>query len=1068
MRALPLILLLTGLLACTDRPVPRFDLQPAEATGVDFVNEVRENDTVNILQYEYLYNGGGVGVGDFNRDGRYDLFFTGNLVSSELYLQQADGTFRKVTGPAGLTTEQWCAGVLVGDIDGNGYEDLYVSILHPADERPSPNLLFLNDGPQGPDSIPRFREVAAAAGVADPGYGTQAALFDLDRDGRLDLYVLNNSLENYARTIAKGTDTLGRGSSVDRVYRNVTPPGGDLRFELLDARKTEGWGLGLAVQDFDGNGYSDLYVGNDFMSNDFLLLNEGGDLRDRITASMPHQSKNTMGVDVADLDNDGRPEILTVDMLPDDNLRRKTMFADIPFSPFAQEARAGYNRQYVRNALQYNNGDGTFSDVAFLAGVAATDWSWAPLLADFDNDGLRDVFISNGYPRDITDRDFMDYTQEISRFGSEEARYQAVAAALLELDGVYQQDFIFQNRGGMHFRPTDWLPDDPTYANGAAIVDLDNDGDLDLVTNNINQPARIYYNRSREQRPDSTHYLSLILEGPTGNPDALGARVYLAAGDLRLYAEQQRQRGYLSTVDPRLHFGLGARTTIDSLLIIWPDGRRTVRTEIAADQPITCTYAAATAPAAAPPAYFSAAAPGLVVAATAGLPHHRESVFSDFDRYALALRDRSHDTPALATDRSGRLYFGGAAGQEVSVWDVAAGTQVQGLPETRASEATALLLVDYDGDGDDDLYVGNGSSEFVRQDSLLTDFLYRNDAGTLVPVAGALPSLSVITGATAAADIDGDGDQDLFIGARAKSGSYPYPPLSYVLDNVGGRYVVRDEVEAGMVTGAVWQDLNGDGRADLATVGEYSALRVFLNEAGRLVPQPVDEALTGWWYCLVANDLDGDGDTDLLAGNYGGNGMYRATADHPLTVTADDYDGNGAVDPIITAWDGTAYYPVHPRNTLGRQLPGLKQQIPDYATYGSWTADNMPLPGPDGITLEAREFRTTWFENDGAGHFTPHFLPWTAQTAPVRAAVSWTLPDGRPALLAVQNDYATEILGGMLDAGNGFALTVDAAGRPEVLPEFWSVRGDARSVVRLDSLLLVGVNDGPVRAYRPR
>ena len=1052
-----------GLAACSGTPEEARFL--SREVNVDFVNAIEEDAEVNILRYEYLYNGGGVGAADFNNDGLYDLFFTGNLVSSELYLQQADGTFRKVTVEAGLTTDVWCAGVAVADIDGNGYEDIYLSVLDPADEEPSPNLLFLNDGPAGADSIPRFREVAVAAGVADPGYGTQAAFLDLDRDGRLDLYLLNNSLENYPRTIAKGTDTVGRGASVDRIYRNVTEPGGPLRYEPVDQRQTEGWGLGIGVQDFDGNGYPDLYVGNDFMSNDFLLVNEGGRLRDRITERMAHQSKNTMGVDIADLDNDGHAEIVTVDMLPDDNLRRKTMFPDIPFQPFRQEQLAGYNTQFVRNTLQYANGDGTYSDVALQAGMAATDWSWAPLLADFDNDGRRDIFISNGYPRDITNRDFMDYTQEISQFGTMEARYQAVARALLELDGVYQQDFIFRNQGGMEFSVTNWLPEDPTYANGAAVVDLDNDGDLDLVTNNINQPARIYYNQSREQRPDSTHFLGVRLIGPAGNPDGLGARVYLASGDLRTYAEQQRVRGYLSTVDARLHFGLGGRTGVDSLVVVWPDGRQSRRTDPGTDRYLTVDYAEAAAGDRV--AWFPGRSPALLPVAESGLPEHRESAFSGFDNYALSLRDISRDGPVLVVDSTGHLICGGAAGQAVEVVDLGGGAQVQGLPGTEAGEATALLLFDYDGDGVQDLYVGNGSSEFPSGDQRLGDLLFRGAGNEYVPADGVLPDLRMVTGAVAAADVDGDGDMDLFIGSRLEAGQYPLAPVSYLLENDNGKYTVRDELEVGMVTGAVWQDLNGDGAPDLALVGDYNALRIFLNVDGELVAQPVDPNLVGWWYSLIPNDLDGDGDVDLLAGNYGQNGAYRASVDHPLVVRAQDYDGNGAVDPIVTAWDGTGYYPVHPRNTLGRQLPSLKHQIPDYATYGSWTADNMPELGETGVEIAAREFRSVWFENDGQGNFTPHPLPRRAQAAPVRAAVPWTLADGRAALLVVQNDYATEILGGRMDAGTGFALTLDAAGGPEVLPDYWSVRGDARSVTRWGNRVFVGVNNGRIWEYVP-
>lgn len=364
------------------------------------------------------------------------------------------------------------------------------------------------------------------------------------------------------------------------------------------------------------------------------------------------------------------------------------------------------------------------------------------------------------------------------------------------------------------------------------------------------------------------------------------------------------------------------------------------------------------------------------------------------------------------------------------------------------------------------LYVGNGSSEFVGREQHHQDLLYRNDAGVFVLVTDVLPPLGVPVGALASADLEGDGDLDLFVGVRQIAGKYPLPPTSFVLRNDGGRFTVSDELQAGMVTGAVWEDLDGDGRADLATVGEYTSLRIFLNKPDGWLEQPADPNLSGWWYSLTPNDLDGDGDVDLLAGNLGLNSLYTASADRPLTVRADDYDGNGTIDPIVTAYIGDAIHPIHPRNTLGRQLPSLKRQFPDFATYGKWTDEQMPALSETGVELKAREFRNVWFENEGNGSFTAHFLPAAGQTAPVRAAVTATLPDGRPAMLVVQNDYATEVLGGRMDAGTGFALTLDANGKPQVIPRFWSVRGDARSVVKMDSLIFVGINGGEIKGCR--
>ena len=656
-----------------------------------------------------------------------------------------------------------------------------------------------------------------------------------------------------------------------------------------------------------------------------------------------------------------------------------------------------------------------------------------------------------------------------SQFGTEEAQLQAVKEELSRVGGVHQANFLFRNRGDLTFATTDWLPSDPSYANGAVTVDLDGDGDLDLVTNNINEPAGVYRNYLRERAPEVAHYLSVRLQGPVGNPDGLGAKVCLEADSLQLYAEQQRQRGYLSTFPAPLHFGLGPRGRVDRITVVWPDGRISQRESLPADTTATFDYRESMAPASAQknPSPFAVAQRSLDTLSLPGLPAHAESAYRDFDVYALALRDFSHDGPAMVVDDWNRLIFGGAAGEAVRVLDPATGTELQRLPETAEREVTRLLLVDYDGDGDRDLYIGNGSSEFAARTSQLPDLLFRNDDGQYVADPKALPQLEVMTGAVVAGDVDHDGDADLFVGARQLPGRYPFPPTSYLLENVGGRYAVRDTFDAGMVTDAVWEDLNGDGWPDLATVGEYAPPRIWLNREGRMELQGEMAELSGWYYSLTPTDLDGDGDVDLLAGNLGQNSAYSASPERPLAVRAEDYDRNGAIDPIVTAFLGDTAYPVHPRNTLGRQVPGLKRQIPDYATYGGWTEDALPPLTDAGLRLEVRDFRSVWLENRGDGSFVPHFLPSIGQTAPIRDAVQTRLPDGRAGLLVVQNDHATEVLGGRLDAGTGFALTLDAAGEPEVLPRFWSVRGDARSVVRWNDYFLVGINGGRVIAYGP-
>ena len=544
-----------------------------EEIGVDYVNLIVEDDTMNPLKFEYIYNGGGVGVGDFDNNGLPDLYFSGNRVSGELFLQLSPWNFARVTEAAGLNTTAWCAGVNVHDVDGNGYEDIYLATLSPT-QRASPNLLFLNQGPNEA-GIPEFEEAGRAYGLDHPGYGTHSAWLDLENDGDLDLFVVNNSLEVVSRKQLNGTDTTGTARSMDAIYVNLADSTGRATFKRQNRLKEEGWGLGVIPSDFNNDGATDLYVANDFWSVDHYFINDGsGNLSTQTQVAFAHTSRNSMGVDAADLNNDGRPEIMTVDMMPNTNLRRKTMFGDLPFGIDRRAYLAGYGRQYVRNALQYNNGDGSFSDIGWQTGTAATDWSWTPLLADFNNDGYKDIFISNGYPKDVTNRDFIDFSQANSMFGTDEVITQNVREALEKAGGVHQPNSIFRNGPDLSFAETNWIEDKPTYSNGAIYVDLDADGDLDLVTNNLNEPAGIYRNYIREKHPEISHFLQLELRGPSRNPDGLGCKVYLWTNDGQLqYVEQQRQRGYLGTVDATLHFGLGETSSVDSLLVLWPNRR---------------------------------------------------------------------------------------------------------------------------------------------------------------------------------------------------------------------------------------------------------------------------------------------------------------------------------------------------------------------------------------------------------------------------------------------------------------------------------------------------------------
>lgn len=1104
MKAWLAIAALCTLGACrSNQNPPLFELLSPRETGIHFANTLQEDDSIiNPLHFDYLYNGAGVAVGDLNNDGRPDLYFAGNMVSGKLYLNRGDLKFRDVTEEAGLTTKAWGTGVSAVDINQDGLLDLYLCVAGPGPDARRANLLFVNTGVDA-DGVPHFVERAKEYGIADTGYSTHAVFFDYDRDGDLDLYVLTNSLEKTSRNMLRPRLMNGEGPSTDRLYRN----NGNGTFTNVSREAgitIEGYGLGVAASDLNQDGWPDLYVSNDFISNDLVWINNrDGTFTNRAGQYLKHQPHNGMGTDVADYNNDGRPDIMSVDMLPPDNRRQKLMIGGSNYDVFNMSLYMGYQPQYVRNTLQLNDGPGPdgaphFSEIGQLAGVHATDWSWAPLFADFDNDGLKDLFISNGYRRDVTNLDYIAYTQASQSLGggAPEQRRRELFAEMKKLPEVKLHNYLFRNNGDLTFsdESADWGMGDASFSNGAAYADLDGDGDLELVVNNLDGPASLYANRA-ERLPDH-HFLRVALRGPAGNLGGYGARVVARAGGRSQYLEQSPYRGYTSTVGSELHFGLGAARSVDSLEVHWPDGGYQLLTGVAADRSITLDRRAA-GPA---PAPARATEPPLLRAAGAdhGLEFvHRERVTADFKVTPLLPRKYSQDGPGLAigdVDGNGLddVFIGAGRDQPRSIFLQSAPGRFarRPLPGDSTHEDMGALFFDADGDGHTDLYVVSGGSFPAAGPRFYQDRLYLNDGrGGLRLAADALPVDSASGSSVVAADYDRDGDLDLFVGGRIVPGRYPLPARSFLLRNdsrpgaprfTDVTHAVAPGLEkAGLVTSALWTDFDGDGRVDLLLTGEWMPLCFFRNEGGKLVDATASAGLAGsngWWNSLVAGDFDGDGDTDYLAGNMGLNSRFKASPTEPVRVQARDFDGNGSLDPVLSYYIQGKSYPVAPRDVMIDQIMTMKGRFPRYADYAAATIDQTFTPEElkDAYLAESYTMRSSLVENLGGGKFALRPLPMPAQFSPAYGMVAADRNgDGKLDVLLVGNSYATDTQLGWYDASVGALLLGDGKGGftdAGYARSGFFVDGDAKGAAELmidgrRSLILVAQNNDSLRVF---
>ena len=1075
-----------------------FERLTSDQTNIIFNNRLTETDTFNVLTFEYIYNGAGVGVGDVNNDGLTDVYFAGNMVSSRLYLNKGDFIFEDVTEKAMVQTSLWCTGVAMTDVNQDGLLDIYVSTIQPhMDKAPVPNLLFLNKGTNN-DGVPTFKEVAARVGLADSSYATQAAFLDYDLDGDLDMYLLTNALETFNRNQVIGQKNDGTGRSVDKFYRNEGMTNGLPRFRDVSREAgvlAEGWGLGIVVNDVNKDGYPDIYVSNDFVSNDQLLINTGrNSFTNEIASMMKHQEQNGMGMDIADINNDALNDIVVVDMLPDDNLRQKTMFSNIGYDRFMLFRSKGYEDQYIRNVLQLNNGNNTFSDIGYLAGIYATDWSWSSLLADFDNDGYRDLFIGNGYRKDITDQDFIAYSKQVSMFATDRNRMNTIRQEVEKLPGVRKPNFLFRNNGDLTFSDNtfDWGLDEPSYSNGAAYADFDNDGDLDLVTNNINDEAFLYRNNLIDgDTNQESAFLRIKLKGEKGNMQGLGARISIYTNDKVLFAEHQTQRGYKSTVEDVEHFGLGVIPTgsVDSIEIVWSRGRSQKLRDVRVNQLITIEEKQAKIlekentmdnP------LFKEHGASLGIRFT-----HDEPEFVDFLQTQFLLpRKYSQDGPGISVgdvngDDLDDFIIGGSASKKATVFiqKIDGTFRTDSLPAKEA-EDMGLLLFDADNDDDLDLYCVSGSSEFKDQMEQYHDRLYRNAGnGEFIPDPDALPQIKSSGSTVVGADFDRDGDIDLFVGGRLVPMRYPEVPVSYLLVN-NGNGVFEDmtsELSAslknvGMVTSALWTDINNDGWMDLAVVGEWMPVTFFVSNQGHSFTAVDIPNSSGWWNSISGGDFDNDGDIDYIAGNLGLNSIYKASVEEPVSVVANDFDSNGSFDAIMCRYIQGKEYPVHPRDALIGQISYVKGIAHRYSEYGTMgITDLIPEEKLRGaLTLKSTSLQSVYIENTGNNKFRMKPLPVEAQFAPMFGIdITDVNGDGYLDVLAVGNSYACEPLSGHYDAGIGNCLEGDGRGNFTAVPVTKSgffVDGDAKGLASLRlasgrSVYLVSQNRGELKVF---
>lgn len=1108
-------LLLLIVASCSQKTESLFKQIKSTESGITFSNQINEDNQLNMINYQYLYNGGGVGIGDFNNDNLPDIYFTSSLQSNKLYINRGNMKFEDVTEQAKVSGEKkWSRGATIVDINNDGLPDIYVCAAAWQTPELKKDILYINKGVDQATNTPVFKESAAEYGFADTVSTHMTAFFDYDNDGDLDMYMVVNDLNQEFPSTFRKPRTDGSSFTTDKLFRN------DFNTQLqhpvfTDVSKEagitwEGNGLGISIIDINRDGWKDVYVSNDYLSGNLLYINnKNGTFTNRNAEYFKHGSLNAMGNDAGDINNDGLIDIVEMDMMPEDNYRQKMMMNPVDYNWYLYSAQYGFPYQTVRNTLQLNRGPRlmendsvgppVFSEIAYYAGVPHTDWSWAALLVDADNDGYKDLMTTNGLPKDITDLDFIAYRSQ----------YQgnSLAEVLQKLPPVQISNYIYHNNRNLTFtdKTKDWGWDFPTYSAGIATADFDNDGDLDVVINNTNMEATLLENQLNKSK-NKKNFLRIRFRGDTANINGTGTIAHLFYKGGEQIAEHTPYRGYMSSVENVMHFGLDTVAMIDSIVVNWPDGKKETLTNVIPNQTMLIAQSASATKTNEQQALVATNRLFTNITSKAGTRYfYEEYDYADFNIQRQLPHKFSQSGPAIASGDMNNdsladiIVTGNGSLPAQILLQQRNKTFIQQplLPGFKQmADDGGICLFDADNDKDLDIYITSGGNELMKGYKAYADRLYVNDGkANFAYDSTMIPSVYTSKSAVTAGDYDKDGDADLFVGGRMIPNEYPKPESGYILRNdtkagvikfVQVTETVAPELKSiGMITDAAWIDADKDNDVDLVITGEWMGIIFFKNENGKLVKQTSStDNLKGWWNKLAVADLDKDGDMDFVVGNYGTNGYYNGTTKEPVTVSAKDYDNNSRWDALLSVWKPAAphgakkEFPVAYRDQMAEEIPSIKKQFPDYASYAK--ADMKTFMSnfnrDKELLLTANTFETGWLENKGNFQFEFHALPAPAQWSPVYGiAVNDYNADGSSDIILSGNEFGMHPFIGRYDAGNGLVLLGDGKGNFQPLSILQSgifIPGNAKGLVQFpfgNSIAVAATqNNGGLRLFELR